>query len=638
MARIGLVACWCFASDGRDPVWGGGLSNRKGGDDVEWSKVTAALAVELANLGGAGERVNAFAQWRSPERGRVPLLSARERAVAAAERAQRSEEQLPVVVRCAADAQIPAPDGVLWRRNQGRVRTALATAAGIAGLAELTEVDQVAGSALLRPLNDVAAQYTRLDAFRQRPVQRRREGGGVVIGIVDSGVDASLPCFSGRIAAVWDQLRDIGPGTGVPYGTVLRGPRVTSAFDPDGHGTHVAGIAAGAHPVYGGVAPAATLVVVRTSMRAGDITDAIDFVLAEAAALELPAVVNLSLGHHDHPHDGSDLLSTYVDDVTGPGRIVVAACGNEGASSIHGRLSLPAGQGDRLGFRLAATAGQPVHVVLTAWYDLPGEVACRLVAPDGQALTPWQVALSPVGPPVRGYGLSGGRCNITLSTPQTQAVSAQAAGAREIRVEISTVSHDPAVESGVWQLEIRNDGGQLLVIDAWLSCDSLGVQCEFVGTCVDNSMKVVSPGCSRSAVTVGAVATRTFWRTAAGVSSHEPGLAAGTLCDFSSPGPLRNGESKPDVVAPGAMIASAASSHCSHDADLIVDADIVLDGGTSMASPFVAGLVALMLQDEPSLDPAAIKVRLAGACAVPGAPPGTWHPSWGWGVIDAARL
>lgn len=191
---------------------------------MEWSKVTAALAVELANLGVAGERVTAFAQWRRPVRGRVPLLSARERALAASERAQRSEAQLPVVVRCAADARIPAPEGVLWRRNQGRVRTALATATGIAGLAELTEVDQVAGSALLRPLNDVAAQYTRLDAFRRRQSQHLRQGAGVVIGIVDSGIDASLPCFSGRIAAVWDQLRNGGPGTGVPYDRV-RWPR-----------------------------------------------------------------------------------------------------------------------------------------------------------------------------------------------------------------------------------------------------------------------------------------------------------------------------------------------------------------------------------------------------------------------------
>lgn len=57
-----------------------------------------------------------------------------------------------------------------------------------------------------------------------------------------------------------------------------------------------------------------------------------------------------------------------------------------------------------------------------------------------------------------------------------------------------------------------------------------------------------------------------------------------------------------------------------------------------MACPFVAGLVALLLQQFPSLTPAQVKARLAAASAIPGQPAGTFDPKWGLGLIDANLL
>lgn len=84
----------------------------------------------------------------------------------------------------------------------------------------------------------------------------------------------------------------------------------------------------------------------------------------------------------------------------------------------------------------------------------------------------------------------------------------------------------------------------------------------------------------------------------------EAGLHLDTISEFSSPGPLRNGARKPDLAAPGAMIVSTLSSGAHFDRSKIVNSKFVVLAGTSMASPFVAGLVALLLQRNPKLDPA----------------------------------
>lgn len=173
-------------------------------------------------------------------------------------------------------------------------------------------------------------------------------GTNVIVGIVDTGIDPIHPAFAGRILHIWDQTL---PGPGVPeggYGIEVTGATLTASRDTVGHGTHVAGIAAGADPGFGGIAPAARLLIVKTDLQDAHIADGIRYIFRVAGQMGCPAVVNLSLGGHADAHDGSDSLSQIIDQETGPGRIVCCAAGNEGDDNIHAQATVPAGATRRI--------------------------------------------------------------------------------------------------------------------------------------------------------------------------------------------------------------------------------------------------------------------------------------------------
>lgn len=86
------------------------------------------------------------------------------------------------------------------------------------------------------------------------------------------------------------------------------------------------------------------------------------------------------------------------------------------------------------------------------------------------------------------------------------------------------------------------------------------------------------------------------------------------------------------------MIASALSGQSPFHLEYLVDDLNLVKAGTSGAAGFVAGLVALLLERDPGLDPDQVKARLYPHCSVPGRAAGTFDPKWGYGVIDADRL
>lgn len=216
--------------------------------------------------------------------------------------------------------------------------------AGLKGI-EYLETDQK-----IIPRLDSARLITGVDSVQHGiGLPAGYTGKGVIIGIIDEGFDYTHPMFydtlgdSLRIARVWNQEDNSGtPPAGLNYGTELGGQSaILGALYSNAaqsHGSHVAGIAGGSgngtNGKYRGVAPDARMVFVQFGNGQSDIQDGIFYILNYAQSVHLPAVINMSLGTHIGPHDGTSLLDQAIDYYSDYG-IIVGAAGNEGDTPLH---------------------------------------------------------------------------------------------------------------------------------------------------------------------------------------------------------------------------------------------------------------------------------------------------------------
>jgi subtilisin family serine protease len=536
-----------------------------------------------------------------------------------------------VFIRCKEGDSLDHLTAQSIRVNQpkGRVRTAFLPLQSLGSLSEDPAVERVLPSRYLRPLMDVAPAKVNLPAFRRRTALT---GKGVIIGVVDSGIDPKHPAFKSRILRIWDQIL---PGDGVTegnYGAEFAGSLLSVSRDTNGHGTHVAGIAAGADGAFGGVAPQADLIIVKSSFQEAHIADGIRYIFRVAAELGRSAVVNLSLGGHGDAHDGSDPLSQIIDAESGPGRIVCCAAGNEGNDDIHAQIAVPQGATRTVSFRIPASSGEDAIRIaaLNGWYSGSDRFELAVRSPGGFQ-TSYQGVIA-TGPSVEVYNLPDGRVRISTPGPDP------ANGEHNFFIEIFHPANSslPATP-GTWRLRLRGvvvNNGQ---IDLWALDNSQRLDVVFAGRSVQDTMKIGSPGAAASAVTVASYTTKVSWKDIEG-RPQEVGMELGDISDFSSEGPLRTGSQKPDVAAPGAMIAAALSADSSVSPAYVVSPGYRIMAGTSMATPIITGVVALLLERDPTLDPNGVKALLRQHSRISGQAPGTFDPKWGFGLIDALEL
>ncbi|GAB4525965.1 MAG: hypothetical protein Kow0047_34720 [Anaerolineae bacterium] len=536
-----------------------------------------------------------------------------------------------VFIHCQPDADLSHLEeaGIRVNQSTGPVRTAFLPLHSLDALSEDPAVHRIIPSRYMHLKMDIASSKVHLPDFRQ---QYGLSGKGVIIGIVDSGIDPKHPAFQGRILRIWDQTL---PGPGVlegGYGVELSGPLTVVSRDFDGHGTHVAGIAAGNDATYSGVAPEADLLIVKSDLQDAHIADAILYIFRIADEMNRPAVINLSLGGHGDAHDGSDSLSMIIDAVSGPGRIVCCAAGNEGNVDIHAQARVRQRGQRTIRFHVPASSGpDAIRVVgLNGWYSGQDEIELAVISPNG-FITDYQRVI-PSGNPMRTYPLPDGLVRIFTPGPDP------ANGDHNFFVEIrGPVGASAPVTPGAWRVRLR---GRRIVngrVDVWTLDNSVHLDVRFGGRYVEDSVKIGSPGAAHRAITVAAYTTRTTWTDADGVP-RAVGLDLDDISDFSSEGPLRDGTEKPDLAAPGAMIVSALSADSAPLPTNVVDAHHVVMAGTSMATPFVTGVVALLLERDPTLDPDQVKALLRQHCKIPRRPQGTFHAKWGYGLLDLAGL
>lgn len=482
-------------------------------------------------------------------------------------------------------------------------------------------------------------------------------GEDVVVGIVDTGLDPTHQDFrtaaGTRVVWLWDQNsgQSRPPPSGYSYGSEYSKAAIDSGVyscgtcgDANGHGTHIAGVAAGngrgtgnGKPAYTyvGVAPEADLVVVDLRYTLGtDVTDdkviqGVQYVFEKAAALGKPAVVLLAVGKVTGPHDGSDPLDQGISALTGPGKIVCVAAGNYGGFGRHAEWT-STGSGQTGDITMLVSPYTPSNVAFDiirsqAWYDAAANYSVSIVTPAGTV----------VGPIARGDSTTVQTSNGIVSITNGRFASSNGAFLVDLFIYRGNLAY-PQVATGTWTFRFTSQAAGTQRVDAWLTQLSIesATKPKFVQGMTEQRM-VTSPATANNVIAVGAYATKRYWTDLNGVTRGFVDANEGDIWISSSTGPRRDDIPLPHVASPGLAVAAAKSNQYFPSTQFLMPDSVhgIRFVGTSVAAAHAAGGVALLLQESPTLTPFAASQTLklnARADAYTGAVP---NVLWGWGKL-----
>lgn len=434
-------------------------------------------------------------------------------------------------------------------------------------------------------------------------------GKGTVIAILDSGVDYIHPDFrnadgSTRILAYWDQslpfihnhfsinnpynlgiifseedLNQLLTGannfsffdSSTPTALGSASESLSPSEDSSGHGTHIAGICAGNGRVSNGknqgVAPESSLIVVKLKNDASSVYSdyanlmmAVDFAVRFTNSLFLPLSINISYGSNDGSHTGNSLLELFMEQVSFYGKnIISVATGNEGRTRRHASLNIGSSLTKNsykksLSFTIAPGERS---LYLEIWQVFADDFSYELLAPSGS-----QSFTFPATPGIYTYMIADTTIYLTINNPTPYQPFRQ--------YFLSFSPNTSFITSGTWTLRITSIPTGKIVdgrLQFWLpSKDATNSATGF--TTPSSDMTFTIPSTASSVISV---------------SGYDSSLDI--FASFSGQGFSNTMYTKPDLCAPAVNILSTAPG-----------GGYTIQTGTSMASPFVAGAAALLMQ------------------------------------------
>ena len=408
-------------------------------------------------------------------------------------------------------------------------------------------------------------------------------GTGVLVAIIDSGIDYANLDFRNadgttRIYSLWDQTIPGNPPEGYVQGTEYTQEKINEALqqenrtermkivpseDRSGHGTAVAGIAAGngrgsKGARYQGVASESGILVVKLGTpreegfpRTTELMQAIDYVVKKAQRAGRPVAINISFGNTYGSHTGTSLLERFIADIANLWKSVICiGMGNEGASAGHTAGILKENTEERIPL---AVQMKETAINVQIWKSYHDIVDISLISPAG-------VQIGPIPEVIGTQRFVVGDTEILLyyGEPSPFHVS------QEIFIEF--LPKDSYITPGIWQFVLTPRKIVTGEYDLWLPSENVLNRGTAFRYPTERGTLTI-PSTSQRVISVGAYDSLTF-----------------AYADFSGRGGLE-GESKQDLVAPGVDITAPTPSGIYQTFT-----------GTSFATPFVSGAAALMME------------------------------------------